>query len=688
MSKVVDSLHTLSIPLSDALCIPFPHHEDEQYINRESFMEWVAKEPESAELATIRSKLIAALSGDTETKANPLQDLQDEDDIVEILGANQLYIAEMEQLRNRKESTSSNGTTKIKDSQSGDEDDDDDEEQSDSMDSAERREILQRKQEDEAMGRTPRGSPRKGTSRKGTEEDSEQMEASLIEQQMAKIREQQKYALERTVSGRNTFKIEDADKWKDDEIRHEMDEMKAMHRRLSTGSLTIDQIEQEAKEHVAAFRKLSAPQTQKDSHTVPVGTFSVTAPSRVPSKDNEDYDLLLDVAPTIRNKTMPPKSGPSAETVHVASHPIAPHESITGHHSAASSGSFEMGGVSLGADGGAGGGGGGSRRNSYSMSHSQHSQAMMNGADISQYTASGAFYSNSTGSLSSSHRVEANPALRVLHWYLGPLRRRESVLRLWYHGANAVLSMAIFVAMASMLVLAIGLTPFCGIGLIFLYFECVAARHLVAVDARCCSYLFGDGNGPKLPTVVIPAPAPNLSLMGQLREYLSDPHIVSTAMYFIFMKLPCAVVLSGSSLVMLSGVVSILMSPLVYWLQPDYFRHDRYCLFGTTTYDADDIFVECSGWAISSFGETFIAALAFLPALPLTLHLSNTTAKLLHSITTNALSIHSHSDQMTPHALGQPLHRHSNMNLNAAQSPHQALGYGNMNINGGHPTYH
>ena len=172
----------------------------------------------------------------------------------------------------------------------------------------------------------------------------------------------------------------------------------------------------------------------------------------------------------------------------------------------------------------------------------------MNGADISQYTAGGAFYSNSMGSraLSSSHRVEANPALRLLNWYLGPLRRRESVLRLWYHGANAVLSMAIFVAMASMLLLAIGLTPFCGIGLVFLYFECVAARHLVAVDARCCFYLFGDGNGPKLPMVVMPAPAPNLSLMGQLREYLSDPHIVSTALYFIFMKFPCSLVCDGN----------------------------------------------------------------------------------------------------------------------------------------------
>ena len=130
--------------------------KDEQYINRESFMEWVSKEAASAELGAIRSKLISALSGDSESKLNPLQDLQDEDDIVEILGANQLYIAEMEQIRNRKESassTASNGTTKILHSESGDgaAGDSVDEEDSDSMDSAERREILRRKREDEGL---------------------------------------------------------------------------------------------------------------------------------------------------------------------------------------------------------------------------------------------------------------------------------------------------------------------------------------------------------------------------------------------------------------------------------------------------------------------------------------------------------------------------------------------------------
>lgn len=276
------------------------------------------------------------------------------------------------------------------------------------------------------------------------------------------------------------------------------------------------------------------------------------------------------------------------------------------------------------------------------------------------------------------HGTESNPALRLLRWYLSPLHRTESVLRLWFHGANAVLSMAVFVATATLLMLAVGLTPFCGVGLLFLYFECVAVRHFVAADTRCCAYLFGGGlRSPMTPIVAMTTPH-SASMMGRLREYVGDPHTVSMALYFLFLKLPMAIILSGSSLVMLSGVCSILMSPLVYWIDVDYFRSERYCLFGTTTETG------CSGWAISSFSETFIAALAFAPALPLTLHLSNATAKLLHSFNTNALSMHS-AHSMHHDALQQPLHQQSHSG--SIHSPHQPMVYGNMNMNGGNMPY-
>eukprot|EP00483_Globobulimina_turgida_P008350 UN08367 len=91
-------------------------------------------------------------------------------------------------------------------------------------------------------------------------------------------------------------------------------------------------------------------------------------------------------------------------------------------------------------------------------------------------------------------------------------------------------------------------------------------------------------------------------------------------------------------MVIFSGVTSVLLSPLIFWLDSDYFRHDLYCLFGSKSYDEVDDKVVCNGWAINSFGETFLAFLVFIPTLPLTLHLSNFTAKLLIRITLNFLS--------------------------------------------------
>jgi len=706
--------------------------ENEQYINRESFMEWLSAEAASAELAAIRSKLIAVLSGESTTKQNPLQDLQDEDDIVEILGANQQYIDELDLIRSRSRSRSRSGspsrsrsdseeTTKIKGSESGDGangdgdghgDVEDEDSESDSMDSAERREIIRRKEA--SFGVVVSGGGVDG----GGPSQSEQSEASLMEQQMAKMVEQEKWVLDRKVSGRQTFKMEDADKWKAEELQNEMDAMEAMHRRLSSGSLSIVEIQHEAEQQMAAFRKLTAPQRASEHHGpshLAKGTMSVTVPSRIPSKADDDFGLLLDVKPTIADKTMPPKAPSSSSSVSAAAaadhelndqdndsghghghghghgmamgmHPISPHDASASismvmspptAHSAASSGSFGMSGH-----------GPGSRRSSYSHDGSRSESASrsmsmrMSGADISQYTASGGGGGGELHSMSSALRRAgrhgpANPALRLWRWYLGPLRRRESVLRLWFHGVNAALSVTAFVVMAALTALAVALTPFCGLGLLFLYFDCVAARRLVAVDARCCHYLFALSHRAPVLFALSPSSSHSEGLMAELKLFCSDPQTVSMVAYFLVLKLPAAALLSGSSLVMFSGVCSILMAPMVYWLQPDYFEQDRYCLFGVTSYDTASAVYHCSGWSISSFGETFVAALVFAPALPLTLHLCNATAKLLHSFTANALSIHSQPD-----ALSQPLHHQS-----ATQSPHQPMVYGNMNMNAGNAPY-
>ncbi len=403
-----------------------------------------------------------------------------------------------------------------------------------------------------------------------------------MKQQMARMQQQEKYALDRTVSGRNTMKPINADKWNDDEIQHQMDEMKAMHRRLSTGSLSIDQIQQEAKEQMAAFRELAAPKRSPAASGAvsAVGTLSVTAPSRIPSKDDADYDLFLDVAPTIDGKAIPPKLGhaanghhddetpPITAPFHLNQHPISPQTvdiaattTPNGDDTASRRSSYSLAGR---------------RSLSHSASTSMVSQQMVKGADISQYTASGGgrSFGGSLAAAAPDGGTSCFAALRLsLRWYLGPLHRRESVLRLWFHGANAVLSMAVFVATASLLLLAVALTPFCGVGLLFLYALCQAVRHCVAADNRCCLYL---GDAQWTPPMVTMAAPHSASMMGRLREYVGDPHTVSMALYFLFLKLPAAVVLSGSSLVMLSGVCSILMAPMVYWVDVDYFRSERY----------------------------------------------------------------------------------------------------------------
>eukprot|EP01084_Bolivina_argentea_P251447 421712_1 len=110
--------------------------------------------------------------------------------------------------------------------------------------------------------------------------------------------------------------------------------------------------------------------------------------------------------------------------------------------------------------------------------------------------------------------------------------------------------------------------------------------------------------------------------------------MLEVILYFTFIKLPAAFILSGVTLVIFSYVVSILLSPLVYWIDPEYFHSGFYCLFGVL----DDNLV-CNGWAVESFGETFLAFLVFIPTLPLTCLLNNFSAKLLCRVTLNFLSI-------------------------------------------------
>ncbi len=68
-------------------------------------------------------------------------------------------------------------------------------------------------------------------------------------------------------------------------------------------------------------------------------------------------------------------------------------------------------------------------------------------------------------------------------------------------------------------------------------------------------------------------------------ECAGDLHMLQILIYLTFIKLPAAFVISGIRIspVLLSGVLSIILSPLVYWMDPKYFNDSKFCLFGTTT---------------------------------------------------------------------------------------------------------
>jgi len=236
-----------------------------------------------------------------------------------------------------------------------------------------------------------------------------------------------------------------------------------------------------------------------------------------------------------------------------------------------------------------------------------------------------------------------NPALRLFRWYISPMHDKATLHRLWFHGANAVLATGICAIMMTLFALTLFFLPLCGTGLIFAYAACLVSRHLAVMDSRVHSYFFASSQRSKFGLFIPKSHEP--TALGALKEYVTDPHMLEVMLYFCFVKLPTAFVLSGITMVIFSGVTSILLSPLVFWLDPDYFRDDLYCVFGSKEYAADGS-VECGGWSLNSFGETFLAFLAFIPTLPLTLHLSNFTAKLLGRITLNFLSMSNSSSNV------------------------------------------
>ncbi|ETO25142.1 hypothetical protein RFI_12000 [Reticulomyxa filosa] len=175
----------------------------------------------------------------------------------------------------------------------------------------------------------------------------------------------------------------------------------------------------------------------------------------------------------------------------------------------------------------------------------------------------------------------------------------------------------------------------CCAGIACLYVLCEAGRFFGSVDIMLALYFFPANMFPKFAMYIPVSHA--VEWREKFQEYIFDPHIIKIIIYESFIKLPVAFFLSGICLILFGGVVSILLSPLMYWIMPHYFADQRFCLFGTTTKLHGNI--RCSGWAVVEFGDTMGAFLLFLPILPLTMHLCRFGAKALLAVTNNFLTV-------------------------------------------------
>eukprot|EP01083_Nonionella_stella_P208438 756417_1 len=298
--------------------------ENEEFINREMFLEWLSKPSTSKQMDIIRNKLKSALAAAQEIN-NPLQDMEDEDEIAHLLGNKPEYIQEIEDIKNdtglmmNNDGSNSNDTTKINAS------DDDENSQSDSLNSEERREIMKAKQKQQR-----RNSKKFAQNELDSADD---LETSLMQQQMVAMMKQQKYALDREVSNRNILREDNANKWNPEEIGHELDAMNKQLRRLSQVSLSVDQIQEGVNKTMEECRKMSgadngppviSPSGQIISSTVNTVNEIVTGNNNkdsisdmshnadtvgVPSRFDADYDIMIDdnVERSINNKNIPQK---------------------------------------------------------------------------------------------------------------------------------------------------------------------------------------------------------------------------------------------------------------------------------------------------------------------------------------------------------------------------------------------
>ena len=217
---------------------------------------------------------------------------------------------------------------------------------------------------------------------------------------------------------------------------------------------------------------------------------------------------------------------------------------------------------------------------------------------------------------------------------------------LGYHGFNLVFSFACGGILLCLFSVSIASVFLCGLGVILFYYIFELSRYIAVFDITCSIYFFDKinvVNNEKLiqltkNKIFIPN-AESKSIINKLREYATDCSMFKILFYLMLLKLPCALVLSLMSIVLFAGILSAVLSPLMFFIEPDYFNNDNFCLFGSKTEMNNSNVSECDGWAIDSFGSTVAIFLLFAPLVPISLHFCRYTASLLFRVTVYFLTL-------------------------------------------------
>ena len=153
---------------------------------------------------------------------------------------------------------------------------------------------------------------------------------------------------------------------------------------------------------------------------------------------------------------------------------------------------------------------------------------------------------NYTNNNNNNNNDNENSLLKLFKWYVKPLKERNTLIKLWYHGSNIILSFIMTGIMLILFIFGIGTLILCGLGIISFYLMFEAARQFAEFESKYCLYFFEKNVFPKF-SIYIPQ-SYSSGIYNKFKEYIKDTHMLKITVYYTFLKLPITFLLSGVTL--------------------------------------------------------------------------------------------------------------------------------------------